>query len=305
MHPLRVAIQGSRGSYSECAALDFFPTAEVTECEDYAEVFAAVDKGSADCMVIPIENTTVGSIYNYYDLLLLYASEHGYRVRGERSLLIRHCLVGEKGATIADVRLVRSHYAALGQCRKQIKTLGLRAVEDYDTAGSGREGSLEVARIASIQYAKDKGVEPLITNIQDLGEHNYTRFLWIQKGEVGEPTTDATKTSVAFCIKNEPGSLFRTIAVFGSRDAVNVVRFESRNLKGSASHWTKFAQAGAKGDWDLINYVDFEAPESKTQSILDELRAVVIKHSDGELALQLFGTYPKGVLRDITGEPWR
>ncbi len=80
-------------------------------------------------MVIPIENTTAGSIYNYYDLLLEYASAHNFRIWSEKSLLIRHCLIGSRGARLKDIRTVRSHYAALAQCRNWLKQHHFNPVE--------------------------------------------------------------------------------------------------------------------------------------------------------------------------------
>src|SRR5437016_3822525 len=88
----------------------------------------------------------------------------------------------------------------------------------------------------------------LARDVQDLQDHNYTRFLLVEKGLVpkgDELTEGIAKTSLAFCIKNEPGSLFRTLAAFGSRENVDVVRIESRNLKGTESRWTKFVMK----DW--------------------------------------------------------
>ncbi|MEO8100662.1 MAG: prephenate dehydratase domain-containing protein [Acidobacteriota bacterium] len=310
--PMRVAIQGEKGAYSECAALDFFLKGSIVPCRDYVDLFTAVDKGQADCMVIPIENSTAGSIYQYYDLLLEYTSERGFRVCGERKLRIRHNLIGLADAKLSQIREVRSHYQALDQCRYSLRARNLRPVPVYDTAGAAqdiRDQKLtSVAAIASVQAAHDLGMKVLAPNMQDQKD-NFTRFLWVQKGACPKPKGPAAlKTTVAFCIANVEGSLFRTLAALGSRKDVNMIRIESRNLIGTASRMRKHARKHKKDDdtgvWDLVFYVDFTAPEGKAALVIDHLRELVLTDSHGP-ALQVFGTYPEGELRDITGTPWR
>lgn len=99
-----VAIQGVKGAYSECAALDFFGGAEILECKDYADLFSALASGRANRLVIPIENSSAGSVYPYYDLLLEYATEHGFRICGELKLRIRHNLVALDFVELADIK---------------------------------------------------------------------------------------------------------------------------------------------------------------------------------------------------------
>ncbi|MBM3737356.1 MAG: bifunctional chorismate mutase/prephenate dehydratase [Acidobacteria bacterium] len=311
---MRVAIQGTHGSYSECAARSFFPGCEVELVPRwrYSDVFAAVDTGEAGCMAIPIENTTEGSVYQYYNLLLEYAFDKQFRIVDELKLRIRHALIGNPGAELADIREVRSHYQALGQCREYLRKAELTPVEVADTAGAAQElkekGWTHVAAIASVQAARDMGLSVLARDIQDRAD-NYTRFLLVQREVDGRvPDVPVAKCSVVFCIPNVEGSLFRTLAAFATRRGVSLIRLESRPLVGAIPQWTRFAQEHTEGEergvWDLVYYVDFLAPGVRVPSVIEHLRDLVLEKG-GETALQVVGVYPNGRLIDRTGEPWR
>jgi len=309
--PIRVAIQGELGSNSECAGLDFFPQSQIVPCRDYGDVFRALENGAADRLAIPIENSTAGSIYPYYDLLLQYATSHQFQICGELKLKIRHNLLGLPGTKISSITEVRSHYQALDQCREYLAKNGLRPVAVYDTSGAAKEireqGLAGIAAIASTQAAADFGLEVLAPNIQDRTD-NYTRFLCVTKGATDPVTAPMAKTSVAFCIANVEGSLFRTLAAFGSRRNVNLIRIESRPLTGTMTRWMRYQRQHSEGQddgvWDLVYYVDFVAPTDKTASVLSHLGELVLER-DGLPALQVLGTYAEGGLRDLTGSPWR
>ncbi len=309
-----MAIQGTHGSYSECAALNFFPgrTVELVPRWRYADVFEAVDTGVAGYMAIPIENTTEGSVYQYYNLLLEYAFDKGFRIVDELKLRIRHALIGARGSTRESIREVRSHYQALGQCREYLRRSGLTPIEVADTAGAVqeilREGWTHCAAVASVQAAQDSGMQVLEAGIEDRDD-NYTRFLLVRRDLEGSlPDCEQVKCSVVFCIPNEEGSLFRTLAAFGTRRGVSLIRVESRPLAGTIPQWTRFAREHHAGDergvWDLVYYADFLAPADRIHAVLDHLRDLVLEKA-GETALQVAGIYPNGPLIDKTGEPWR
>jgi prephenate dehydratase len=310
----RVAIQGEQGSYSECAALDFFHEegATVVPCRDYPDLFRALNSGDVDCMVIPIENSSAGSVYPYYDLLLEYAMEHGFRIASEHKLRIRHNLIAHLGVELSDLTEVWSHFQALDQCAGFMESHGLRTRSAYDTAGAVKEIMKQdlrhVGAVASVQAAIDSGMNILAPNIQDQDD-NYTRFLHIGKLAAPQRFPARTKSSVVFCIPNVEGSLFRTMAAFGSRRDVTLIRIESRPLIGTSSSWRKFARDHKPGEdqgvWDLLYYVDFIAPGTKTESVIEHLRELVLE-KDGDTGLQVLGYYDADIpLRDITGVPWR
>lgn len=311
---MRVAIQGEIGSYSECAALDFFrgQDIEIVPCADYSDVFAAVSTGAADAMAIPIENSTAGSVYPYYDLLLDYAMREGFHVTRELILRIRHNLLGCPGAELDEVKVVRSHFQAIDQCRGNIRALGLAVRAVYDTAGAAKEilaaNERSAAAIASVQAAKDLGMRILRPNLQDRDD-NHTRFLQVERPgpaaprEPGQPV----KSTVMFCLPNVDGALYRALSAFGERPGVGVIRIESRPLTGTASGWQRFRRQREddfSGIWDLIYYLDFEAPQAELPGVLADLAGHVLTR-DGMKALQSLGHYARGPLRDLTAEPWR
>lgn len=310
---VRVAIQGEKGAYSECAALDFFrgQPVEIVPQRDYADLFECLKDGGADCMAIPIENSSAGSVFPYYDLMLAHTTSHGFRIAGELKLRIRHNLIAHPDAEISGIQRVQSHYQALDQCAGFLRSRGMTAQTVYDTAGAAKEIArqriLDVAAIASVQAAHDLGLKILARDIQDRSD-NYTRFLLVDRGREPLPVPDPVKASVVFCIPNEQGSLFRAMAPFGTRRDVSVIRIESRPLTGTSSAWRKFARARSgsedEGVWDLLYFIDFTAPAAKYQAVLDHLRDLVLE-KEGALAMQVMGYYPVGQVRDITGELWR
>ena len=109
---LRVAYQGVPGAYSEECATLLFPDAALTGERTFAAVFAALEDGGADAVVVPVENSTAGAVADVYDLLLGHES---LVVVGEAILRVRHCLLGPSGARVEDVREARSHPQALAQ----------------------------------------------------------------------------------------------------------------------------------------------------------------------------------------------
>ncbi len=310
---VRVAIQGEKGSYSECAALDFFrgQKVEIVPQRDYADLFECLKSGGADCMAIPIENSTAGSVFPYYDLMLAHTTGHGFRICGELKLRIRHNLLAHPEAEIGGIRRAQSHYQALDQCANYLRSRGIAAQTVYDTAGAAKEIAsgrlLDVAAIASVQAAHDLDLKILARDVQDRSD-NYTRFLLVDRGTAPVPESDPVKASAVFCIPNEQGSLFRALAAFGTRNGVSLIRIESRPLTGTSSAWRKFARTHGDGQdegvWDLLYFVDFVAPASKFDAVIDHLRDLVLE-KDGDAAMQVMGRYPAGQVRDITGEIWR
>lgn len=310
---VRVAIQGEKGAYSECAALDFFRgrEVEIVPQRDYADLFECLKSGGADCMAIPIENSSAGSVFPYYDLMLAHTTSHGFRISGELKLRIRHNLIAHPEADIGGIKRAWSHYQALDQCANFLRARGIVAQTVYDTAGAAKDIAagrlLDVAAIASVQAAHDLGLKILARDIQDRSD-NYTRFLLVDRGQAPAPDSDPVKASVVFCIPNEQGSLFRALAAFGTRRDVSVIRMESRPLTGTSSAWRKFARTHADGQdegvWDLLYFVDFVAPKAKYEAVIEHLRDLVLE-KDGEPAMQVMGRYPQGQIRDITGEIWR
>ena len=216
---LTVAFQGVLGAYSEEATRCLYPGAALQPLDAFADVFAAVENGTAARAVVPIENAVFGSVSINYDHL----RAHAITIVGEAHLRIHHHLMAPAGADVSRLRLVRSHPQALGQCRTSLHTLAPQASTEaaYDTAGAARDvaeaADPTVAAIASRRAAERYDLTVLATGLED-NPQNYTRFLALAPAGAdatvpeGAPEDAAAKTSVAFTLRqNVPGALFKSL----------------------------------------------------------------------------------------------
>lgn len=266
-----IAFQGEHYAFSELAAQKFFGGNIATKpCKSFEDVFATVKSNHATLGIIPIENTTSGSIHRNYDLLL----EDGVFIIGEINFKISLHLIACPEVEFTQIKFVYSHPAALDQCRQFInQNPQIKFIPGYDTAGSvkliAREKFMDSAAIASQQAADDYQMSILKKEIGDFKE-NYTRFLIISSEhfKLGEPN----KTSIVFATKHIPGALFKSLSVFFLRD-VNLLKIESRPLRGKP--------------WQYIFYLDFEgsADEENCQNALNHLREI-------SQFVKILGSYP-------------
>jgi prephenate dehydratase len=221
----RVAFQGERGAYSEEAIHQFFgPQVETLARPSFEDVFEAVETGAAAYGVLPVENSTAGSINRAYDLLL----DRDLRIWGEAVVRVRHALLVAPGTGTAEVRRVRSHPQALAQCERYLGNRGWVAEATYDTAGSARDLAASpepgVAVIASRLAGEFYGLVELDYGIEDLF-HNCTRFFFL--GQNDPPRAERTKTSVVFSVRHQPGALYDCLGEFARR-RINLTKLESR-----------------------------------------------------------------------------
>jgi prephenate dehydratase len=279
----RVAFQGERGAYSEEAIHEFFGTGVETQpCRDFAGIFEAVESGSAEYGMLPVENSTAGSINRAFDLLL----DHDLRVSGEMFLRVRHALLAPRGTALKDVRRVRSHPHALAQCDRYLSNRGWRAETAYDTAGSARHLAEHpepgVAAIASRLAGQLYDLEELAYGIED-SLYNYTRFFILSHDAPAR--AQRNKTSIVFCARHEPGALYECMGEFAKR-RINLTKLESRPRLDHP--------------WQYIFYLDFEGhcqdPESEAA-----LMGVLRRSS----FVKLLGSYPAATMpapgNSITG----
>src|SRR5262245_3026118 len=205
----RVAFQGEPGAFSGEAARKLLGhDVELVPCETFEKMFAAVESGSSDYCLAPIENSLFGSVHQNYDLLL----KHNLRIVGETSLRIIHNLIAAPGIKLEDVRRVYSHPVALGQCLRFLAGRPeIQPVAAYDTAGSVKM-SMEsreegAAAIASAAASEVYGAQILVPAIED-DQANHTRFLLLAREDrcVGA-LPEADKTSIVFSLENRTGSL--------------------------------------------------------------------------------------------------
>jgi prephenate dehydratase len=274
----RVAFQGEPGAFSEEAVERVFEAPATVPCASFEDVFAAVEGGDVDRGVVPIENAVFGSVRVNYDHL----RTHAVTIVGELQLRIRHHLMAPEGATIEELRAVRSHTQALGQCRTWLRAHVSHATAQAtpDTAGAAREvaaaGDPTVAAIASRRAADQYGLTVLADGLEDDAQ-NFTRFLVLApEGRDAAPIGDgAHKTSVAFVLQdNVPGALFKSLAVFALRE-LDLLKIESRPLVGHPGRYRFYVD------------VDGAVRDEALDRALDHLREITME-------LQVLGSYPHG-----------
>ena len=228
----KVAFQGEKGAFSHAAAHALFPKGEAVPCVTFEDTITAVQKGTADFGVVPVENSLYGRITDIYHLL----PESGLFITAEHFLRVEMNLLGVKGAQLSDVKSVQSLSVALGQCRKFIRKHRLKTINGVDTAGSAREiaelGDKSVAAIASRFAGEIYGLDILASNIED-ATHNTTRFLVISKTpEEPKKTAKKVKTTFVFRVRNVPAALYKAMGGFAT-NGVNMTKLESYMLDGS------------------------------------------------------------------------
>lgn len=233
--PVGVAYQGVEGCYTHLAAQQRYAGhpagALLTGHPTFRSAVEAVRSREAHVALLPIENTTAGSITQTYDLL----AEGGVTITAEVVSHIQHCLLALPGQTLAGLREVHSHPQALRQCDVFFQRHAwIRPVEAFDTAGAARavmqNGDPTVAAIASEAAASRYGLNILARDIQtQVG--NYTRFVEVAPEASTVPADVACKTSVMLELTHEPGALGRVLSAF-SRQGVDLTKLESRPIVG-------------------------------------------------------------------------
>jgi len=273
----KAAYQGEGGAFSEIAARNMLgPGVEPRPFRTFDEIFEAVTRGEADCCIVPIENSLAGSVHKNYDLML----EHRLTIIAETTLRIVHNLIVTPGTRLADVRRAYSHPVALAQCERFFRANPqIEAVPSHDTAGSVREiierGFTNEAAIAGAAAARVYRAEIIAEQIED-NRQNFTRFLLLASPDRAtkirtEPAGAQKKTSIVFSIKDQPGALFRTLAVFALRD-IDLAKIESRPIEGRP--------------WEYRFYLDLVG-DTQQQTV-----ALALAHL-GEMTetLRVLGTY--------------
>ncbi|MBY0613418.1 MAG: prephenate dehydratase [Beijerinckiaceae bacterium] len=278
MSASRIAFQGEPGANSQIACEEVYPHLEPMPCDTFDDAFAAVNEGRAGLAMIPIENSLAGRVADIYHLL----PKSGLHIIGEHFLPIHFHLMAVPGATLENVKSVRSHVMGLGQCRKIIRRLGLKAVVTGDTAGAAREvrdlGDESVAALAPRIAASVYGLDILAENVEDEA-HNTTRFIVLSKARGDAPAGNGkTITSFVFRVRNVPAALYKAMGGFAT-NGVNMTKLESYMVDGQFTA-TQF-------------YADVDGhPEDRNLALaLDELRFF-------SKELTILGTYPAHPFRE-------
>ena len=224
-----VACQGTDGSYAQQAASAMFRIPTLLFFSDFESVFEAVEKGLCPYGVLPIENSSAGSVSQVYDLMV----KHRFHIVSAIRVKIDHVLLGRPGAKAGAIREVHSHPHALAQCSAFLKAHPeMKPVPESNTALAARavaDGDRDdVAAIASRACAELYGLDVLAEGVADAA-NNYTRFICISRGL--STTPDAGKLSLMMSLPHRPGSLNAILSKFSAID-VNLTKLESRPVPG-------------------------------------------------------------------------
>jgi prephenate dehydratase len=241
---MKVAFQGSYGSYSEEALQNLFKDKMVTPtpCDHSELVIEALITGRCELGLLPVENSIVGPVTLNSDLLY----EHHLFIQAEYYLPIHHCLLALPGTKISDIVEVLSHPVALSQCHHYLKAKGFKEVASFDTAGSAEIIKALKAKnkaiVASKQAAKFYNLEILAENIAN-HQNNYTRFV-VFAVKPPQDFKEANKTSLAFSVKHHPGALLNCLQSFKDED-INLTKIESRPIPENPFQYRFFVDVQA------------------------------------------------------------
>ena len=238
---VRIACFGVEGTYAHKAALTVFPEASPEFYSPFKEVFKSIQEGRADFGIIPIENSSAGSVSEVYDLMLSYR----FHIAAAVDISVDHCLAALPGADIREIKTVFSHEQALMQCSDFMKGHpGITAKKEVSTAQAAKNvaesGDASAAAICSEDAAKKYGLEILMKGFQNAPD-NTTRFIVISKELYIAP--DADKISLCFSLPHVTGSLYSILCRFAAK-GLNLTKIESRPRPGRS--------------FEYLFYLDFE-----------------------------------------------
>jgi chorismate mutase/prephenate dehydratase len=274
--PLRVAYQGVEGAFSHVAAQRHYRDRAagtlLTGFETFRGAADAVRDGSADLALLPIENSTAGSINETYDLLAV----GGLAITAEVISHVEHCLLGVPGASVDDLELVLSHPQALAQCEGYLHDLPkIRTQDEFDTAGSARKvkesNDRTLGAIASESAGRALGLEVLARGIQS-ESGNFTRFVEVALEAATCPPDQPCKTSLMLTTGDHAGELGQLLTEFSQR-SINLTKLESRPIPARP--------------WQYRFYLDVQghAASAPVAEALDRIRKSTFE-------LLVLGTYP-------------
>src|SRR6185437_15927176 len=209
-----IVFQGELGANSHIACQEAYPGYEPVPCPTFEDAFTAIASGRADLGMIPIENSVAGRVADIHHLMPT-AKLH---IIAEHFLPIRNQLMAPYGATLKGLKTVESHIMALGQCRKYIRKLGIKAVVAADTAGAAKDvaerGDPSCAAIASRLAAKIYGLNILAENVEDEA-HSTTRFVVLSREQKdARRGTVPIVTTFVFQVRNIPAALYKGLGGF-------------------------------------------------------------------------------------------
>ncbi len=222
-----VACQGVEGAYSQIAAEKIFSQPDIMYFNSFQSVFSAIENGLCTYGVLPLENSTAGSVTQIYDLMM----EHKFFIVRSARLKVDHNLLAKKGCQLSDIREIFSHQQAISQSAEFLRGLpGVKVTVCENTAMAAKmvaeSDRTDVAALSSRSCAELYGLSTLASGVQDQG-NNYTRFICIAKNLAIYPGAD--RTSIMLTVPHKPGSLYRIIARITAL-GINLIKLESRPI---------------------------------------------------------------------------
>ena len=255
----KIAFQGERGAYSHIASEELFKGAEIKNCLTFEETFKTAYDDESYKIIIPLENSLAGRVADIHYLLTKYKLQ----IYSEHFQKVEHSLLAKPDANLKDIKYVRSHAQAIGQCHDIIKKNKFKIIISADTAGSAKDLSesedFSIAAIASDLASKIYKLKVLQKNIED-ESGNVTRFIVMGK-KIYQPDFDNKKkfiTSCIFRLKSTPSALYKCLGGFATNQ-INLTKLESFSVKNT---------------FDQTNfYLDLEGhiEETKVQKAMEEL----------------------------------
>lgn len=250
----RIACPGTTGSYSEAAARQIAKNAEFNYYTTFEEVFDAVNSGGCEFGILPIQNSTAGSVTQTYELM----KQNNFYIVGGTRVRVNHCLAAGKSLSDGEIKRVISHEQGLLQCSKFLKVHGFKTEEFSNTALAARfvkDSNEPIAAICSEECAKDMGLEIIYRGIGNSNE-NYTRFILISNDIY--ISSDADIISVSLSLPHSRSALYRLLTKF-SVSGLNLLRLENKPI--------------ASKDFDVVFYLDFEGSVAspEVRSLINEL----------------------------------
>jgi len=237
-----VACQGVEGAYSQKACDKLFSIPSIMYFRSFEGVFSAVESGLCQFGILPIENSSYGSVTRVYDLM----REHNFHIVKSIKLRVSHALLAKKGVKLSDIREVCSHEQAIGQCGGFLRMHPEIKVTMFENTAAAAKYAAEserndIAAICSADCAELYGMSVISHGIQDT-DNNYTRFICIAKDLT--IYSGADRISLMLSVPHRPGALYSLMSKFSAL-GLNMTKLESRPIPGS--------------DFEFMFYFDFEA----------------------------------------------
>ena len=225
-----VACQGVEGAYSQIACEKIFKSPFIMYFKNFEAVFTAIEQGMCQYGILPIENSTAGSVTKVYDLMI----RHNFSIVRTFRLKIDHNLLANPGAVLSDIKTIYSHEQAINQCvdfLHALKDVNVIPVANTALASEmvSKSGKRDVAALSSRACAELYGLNCLASSVQDKG-NNRTRFICISKNMEIYPGAD--KTSIMMILPHKPGALYKVLARLFTL-GINVTKLESRPIPDS------------------------------------------------------------------------